>query len=94
MAAPVEAKVQTTTLTAGLTGVVLYALGKWVFKNEVPDVVQSWVYIAVPAVLTFVAGYFTKHTPRSIEPVTPTTTTVASAPATVAPTSAQVAPPQ
>jgi hypothetical protein len=30
----------------------------------VPDVVASWVYVAVPAAVTFGAGYLTKHTYR------------------------------
>jgi len=64
MTAPVERKVQASTATAAVSGMVLWVLGKYVFKGDVPDVFASWIYVLVPAGLTFVAGYFTKHTPR------------------------------
>ena len=34
------------------------------FKTGVPDVVASWIYVIVPGVLTFGAGYLARHTPR------------------------------
>lgn len=64
MALAVERKVQASTATAAVSGVVLWALGTYVFKGAVPADVTAWVYIAVPAVLTFAAGYLAPHTPR------------------------------
>ncbi len=71
MTAPVERKVQASTATAAVSGMVLFVLGKYVFKGDVPDVVASWVYVLVPAVLTFAAGYLAPHTPRPAAPATP-----------------------
>ena len=68
-AVPVETKVKASTAAAALSGLVLWALGRYVFKNNaVPDVVASWVYVAVPAVITFAAGYLAKHTSRPAAP--------------------------
>jgi hypothetical protein len=64
MAAQVETKVQASTATAALSGLALFALGRYVFKGSVPDVVASWVYVLVPGLLTFAAGYLARHTPR------------------------------
>ena len=64
MAAPVEKKVQASTAAAAVSGLALFILGRYVFKGDVPDVVTSWVYAAVPALLTFAAGYLARHTPR------------------------------
>ena len=64
MTAPVEKKVQASTVTAAVSGLALWALGRYVFKGAVPDVVASWMYAIVPGALTFAAGYFTRHSPR------------------------------
>lgn len=64
MAAPVETKVQASTAAAAVSGIVLWILGRYAFKGTVPDVVASWVYVLVPAVITFAAGYLARHTPR------------------------------
>jgi hypothetical protein len=64
MAGQVETKVQASTAVAAVSGLALWALGKYVFKGDVPDVVASWIYVIVPGVLTFAAGYLAKHTPR------------------------------
>ena len=60
----VETKVQAATGAAAVSGLALWALGHYVFKGTVPDVVASWVYVIVPGVITFAAGYLAKHTPR------------------------------
>lgn len=60
----VETKVQAATGAAAVSGLALWALGHWVFKTGVPDVVASWIYVLVPAAITFAAGYLAKHTPR------------------------------
>lgn len=64
MAAPVETKVQASTAAAAVSGLALWTLGHYMFKGSVPDVVASWVYVIVPGVITFAAGYFARHTPR------------------------------
>src|SRR6266568_4751886 len=61
---PVESKVKAGTAAAAVSGLALWALGHYVFKAGVPDVVASWTYAIVPALLTFGAGYLAKHTPR------------------------------
>ena len=60
----VEQKVTASTAAAAVSGIVLWILGRYAFKTGVPDVIASWVYVAVPAVITFAAGYLAKHTPR------------------------------
>ena len=66
MAAPVETKVKASTAAAALSGLALWALGRYIFKAAVPDVVASWVYTIVPALITFGAGYVARHTNRPI----------------------------
>ena len=68
----IEKKVQASSAAAAASGLVLFVLGRYVFKGAVPDVVASWVYAAVPAAVTFAAGYLARHTPRpDLAPVTP-----------------------
>jgi hypothetical protein len=62
----VETKVQAGTGAAAVSGLALWALGHYVLKGDVPDVVASWVYVIVPALLTFGAGYLAKHTARQV----------------------------
>ena len=78
MAAPIEAKVQAGTGAAAASGLALWLLGTYVFRGGVPDVIVSWVYVLVPAALTFAAGYLAKHTPRPAPAaaVTPSNVTV------------------
>lgn len=73
MAGPVERKVQASTAAAATSGLVLWITGRYLFKGDVPDVVASWVYVAVPAVITFAAGYLAKHTsrPEAVPPAPP-----------------------
>jgi hypothetical protein len=74
MAVPVETKVKASTAAAAVSGLALWAIGRYVFKGgAVPDVVASWVYVIVPSVITFAAGYLAKHTPRPVPapPVAP-----------------------
>jgi hypothetical protein len=66
MNGPVETKVKASTAAAAVSGIVLWILGKYVFKGTVPDVIASWTYVLVPAVITFAAGYIAKHTPRPV----------------------------
>jgi hypothetical protein len=64
MAGPVERKVQASTGAAAVSGLALWALGHYVFRAGVPDVVASWIYVLVPGALTFGAGYLAKHDAR------------------------------
>jgi hypothetical protein len=67
---PVENKVKASTAAAAVSGIVLWIIGRYAFKNgAVPDVVASWVYVLVPAAVTFAAGYLAKHTNRPAVPV-------------------------
>jgi hypothetical protein len=45
-------------VTAGL---ILWALGAYVFDGNVPDAVSAFVYVVAPLVLSFVGGYVTKR---------------------------------
>jgi hypothetical protein len=61
--AVVETKVKASTAAAAVSGLALWALGRYVFKGSaVPDVVTSWVYVLVPGVLAFGAGWLARHT--------------------------------
>jgi hypothetical protein len=64
VAAPIETKVTASTAAAAVSGLALWCLGKYVFKDGVPDVVASWIYVLVPGLLAFGAGYLARHTPR------------------------------
>lgn len=60
----VETKVKASAGAAALSGLLLWILGRYVFKGTVPDVVASWVYVLVPAVVAGAAGYLAPHTNR------------------------------
>jgi hypothetical protein len=64
MAAPVERKVQASTAAAATSGLALWIIGRYLFKGDVPDVVASWIYVAIPAAVTFAAGFAARHTAR------------------------------
>ena len=51
--APTETKVKASTAAAAASGLVLWVLGRYAFKG------------AVPAALTFAAGYYARHTSRT-----------------------------
>jgi len=79
--APVETKVTAGSLAAALSGAIIWALQTYAFKgNDVPAGLVSLIYVAIPGVLAFAAGYYTRHTPRP-------------APAPTAPASVTVTPP-
>lgn len=66
----VEAKVKTSTAVATVTGLLVTLLATYVFRGDVPpvwaQVVQNVVGAVVPGLLTFIAGWLSKHTPMSI----------------------------
>ena len=64
MAAPIAPKVQAASVSAAVAGAVLYLLQAYVFKGDVPDGVQSLVYVAVPGVVALIAGYLAPHQVR------------------------------
>jgi hypothetical protein len=77
VAAPVERKVTASTGAAAASGLILWILGAYVFRGGVPDVIVSWVYVLVPGILAFGAGYLAKHTPRPpVPPVRPPKTLI------------------
>jgi hypothetical protein len=66
-----EAKVTASSATAAASGMILWVLGRYVFKGTVPDVIASWVYVLVPGALAWAAGYLAPHTHRpDLAPVT------------------------
>lgn len=75
---PVETKVKASTAAAAVSGLALWAMGRYLFRHGVPDVVASWVYVIVPAVLALAAGYLAPHTSRTppAPPAAPTNVTV------------------
>ena len=62
--AATETKVKASTTAAAVSGLALWVLGKYVFKGSVPDVVASWIYVLVPGILAWAAGYSAPHTHR------------------------------
>lgn len=66
---PVEAKVTASTGAGAVTPFVLWVLGKYLFGGAaVPDPVAALVMFIVPAVVVFVTGWVTRHTPRPAVP--------------------------
>ncbi len=64
--APIESKVTAASAGAAVSGLILWALAHWVFDGDnPPEVVVFVTTLLVPAVVTFVAGYASPHTPRA-----------------------------
>jgi hypothetical protein len=84
----VETKVKASAAAAAVSGLALWALGRYVFKGDVPDVVASWVYVIIPSLLTFGAGYLAKHTVRVVDLPAPP-----AVPGTIAPVAPPATPP-
>ena len=84
LAMPVETKVKASTAAAALSGMALWALGRYVFKGAVPDVIASWTYVIIPALITFGAGYLAKHTDGAAEITRKAVAAVLAPPATAA----------
>lgn len=62
---PVEAKVSAATIAAAVSSLTVWALQTYAFRGQVPFPVAAAVQVLVPAVITFAAGWFTRHTPRA-----------------------------
>ena len=64
----VERKVKAASTAATIVAAVVSLLGLYVFHGDVPD----WVSVAVGSLvtggLTFFAGWWAKHTPRTVTP--------------------------
>lgn len=60
----IEKKVTAATAASASITFVLWVLSHFVFGAEVPDAVAGIVAVVVPAIVTFVAGYVTRHTNR------------------------------
>jgi len=65
----IEAKVQAGTGAAAVAGVLVWLLGHYVIKGQVPAVVSALIYAAVPGMLALAAGYLAPHTHRPDLPV-------------------------
>lgn len=59
-----ETKTKASSATAAATGLLLWVLQTYVFKGAVPPVLESWIYVLVPGILSWAAGYFAPHTHR------------------------------
>jgi hypothetical protein len=65
-----ETKVSVGAGAAGITGLVMWALGEFVFTGgNVPNEVVTFVAWLVPALVGLAAGYLAPHTPRPDLPV-------------------------
>lgn len=67
----VEKKVVASTTTATLTSVVVAVVGLYVMHGTVPDWAITAIGTAVTGLATWVAGYFAKHTSRTVRPPEP-----------------------
>ncbi|MBT2213451.1 hypothetical protein [Actinomadura sp. NEAU-AAG7] len=67
----VEAKVTAAASGAALAGLVVTLMGEHVFNGDVPQAVTDVVYVVVPALVAFAAGWWTRHTPRPDDPTPP-----------------------
>lgn len=69
---PVAPKVVAASTAAAVGGLVMWALGTYVFHGDVPEPVKAIVDIAVPGVLAFAAGWLAHHQYRDGDyPVVP-----------------------
>ena len=65
----VETKVTAASLSAAVSGAIIWALSTYAFKgNSVPDGLVSLIYVAIPAVCAYAAGWLAPHTPRPAPP--------------------------
>lgn len=60
----IETKVKASTVTAAAVGLVLWALGRYVFHGEVPTEVSIAALVLLPALGSLIAGYLAPHTHR------------------------------
>lgn len=66
--ARIETKVTAASVAAAISGAIDWALSTFAFDGgAVPQGVQSLVYVVVPLIVTFAAGFAAKHTPREIQ---------------------------
>jgi hypothetical protein len=63
-AGAVEPKVTAATAAATVASFLLWLLGAYVFRGEVPQAVQGVVLFAVTGGSTFMAGYLARHVDR------------------------------
>lgn len=47
-------------------GLILWALGAYVFAGDVPEAVSAFVYVIAPLALSFVGGYVTKRSTAEV----------------------------
>ena len=56
---PVHPKVKSATLAAAVSGVLVWALSRYLFHGLIPAGYVAEIDAAVPALLTFIAGWLT-----------------------------------
>lgn len=64
VAATVEPKVKAASAGAAVTGLALWALGRYVFHGAVPVPVDAVVELVGPGAAAFLAGWWTRHVDR------------------------------
>lgn len=67
---PVHPKVKAGTIAAAVSGIIVWLLGRYVLHGHVDATVTAEVYAAVPALLTFAAGWLTPAKAAVAAPVT------------------------
>lgn len=60
-------KVVAASTTAAVSGFVVWILGAYVFRGEVPVEVAGLVLVLVPGVLSYVAGYMTRRSSSEVD---------------------------
>jgi hypothetical protein len=63
--APVETKVTAASTAAAVAGFTMWVLDRWVFEGDTPTPVRVLIYVLIPGLATFAAGWFARHTPRT-----------------------------
>ena len=62
---PVETKVSAATIGAAASAFIMWLLRTYVFHGALPAEVEAFASVVVIAAVTFAAGWFARHTPRT-----------------------------
>jgi hypothetical protein len=57
--------VQYSTASGAVTGLVLWALGTYVFHNSTPAAVTAAAYVLIPAAVSGIAAFWTRSVTRT-----------------------------
>jgi hypothetical protein len=69
--ASLEPKVKAGSAAALVAGVLVWVLGRYLFRGSVPAPVVALIDAAVPAAFALAAGYLAPHQTRAGEPAAP-----------------------